>query len=491
MEPIKLKKLLKNLPIDTVKGSKEIEIKGLSSDSRRVAPGDLFIAKQGKTHHAARFIPDAVASGAVAILTDLYDPFHPDIVQIIHPDVSKIEALLAREYYDHADQRLFLIGVTGTNGKTTTTQMIYHALRQLEGETGLIGTIECLLGGGRAIPSEHTTPDILTNYKFFHEMVSLGCKSCVMEVSSHALDQGRVAPIEFDTAVFTNLTQDHLDYHGNMDQYAEAKAQLFTMLSPQGSKPFIKTAVVNGDDPYEKQILTHCSAKIIRYGLDPSADLYATDLSLSASGLSFTIHYAERKYPFSTSLIGRYNVYNLLAAIGALLTRGYSLEKILPALETFHTTSGRLERVKNKKNLNLFVDYAHTEDALHNVLITLRELNPKRLITLFGCGGDRDQTKRPKMGAVAEKLSDLIIVTNDNPRQEDPDAIIRGILSGIQDLSRVLVLPDREEAIHRAIQLAAPEDIVLIAGKGHETYQIFSQRRIAFDDRCIAQAAAE
>jgi UDP-N-acetylmuramoyl-L-alanyl-D-glutamate--2,6-diaminopimelate ligase len=485
MERVQLKKLLKNIPVKAIKGSKETEVSGLCSNSKWVAPGDLFIAKKGLTQDGARFIPDAIAAGAVAVLTDLYDPFITNVVQILHPDVASVEAAIAKEFYGHPSDHLFLIGITGTNGKTTTSYLIRHLLECSQERCGLIGSIEWVVGK-HLFPSEKTTPDILQNYKLFHDMIVQKCTSCVMEVSSHALDQGRVRSIEFDVAVFTNLTQDHLDYHKTMEEYAKAKAGLFSNLQPQGKNHFPKWAIINADSLYFSQMTAHCSAHILSYGIDRACDLRASNIRLSASGMQFEVVFQGKTHCLTSSLIGRFNVYNLLAAMGVGLARGLTLKQIVSALSSFKRVRGRLERIPNDRGIHIFVDYAHTDDALYNVLNTLKELKKGRLITLFGCGGNRDAEKRPKMGAVVESLSDLSIITSDNPRREDPEEIIRNILDGLKDPSQALVIVDREEAIRRAIDMATPEDIVLIAGKGHENYQIFSHRTIEFDDRAVA-----
>src|ERR1700722_5487991 len=345
MERVKLKKLLKNIPVQSVKGSKEIEISGLCSNSKLVAPGDLFIAKKGLTHDGARFIPDAIAAGAVAILTDLYDPFIADsVVQIIHSNVTSVEAEIAKEFYGHPSDRLFLVGITGTNGKTTTSYLIRHLLEKNSEPCGLIGTIEWIVGN-HIFPSGKTTPDVLQNQKLFYEMVEHGCKNCVMEVSSHALDQGRVRSIDFDVAIFTNLTQDHLDYHQTMEQYAKAKSTLFS---------FAKWAIVNADSAYTAQMIAQCPAKILRYGIDQPCDLTARNIQLSASGLKCEIDFRGETLPFSSSLIGRFNVYNLLAAVGTGLAHGFGLKQILHALSSFTTVSGRLERIPNEQGMNIF-----------------------------------------------------------------------------------------------------------------------------------------
>jgi UDP-N-acetylmuramoyl-L-alanyl-D-glutamate--2,6-diaminopimelate ligase len=488
MTKVQLKKLLKNIPVKAIRGSKDIEILGLCSNSKLIAPGDLFIAKKGLTYDGARFIPDAIAAGAVAVLTDLYDPFISNVVQIIHPDVAFVEAAIAKEFYDHPSDQLFLIGITGTNGKTTTSYLVRHLFERNKEHCGLIGTIEWIVGR-HVFPSEKTTPDILQNYKLFHDMVVNGCENCVMEVSSHALDQGRVRSIEFDVAVLTNLTQDHLDYHKTMEEYAKAKAKLFSNLQTNGKKHFSKWAVINADSPYFSQMVANCPVNILSYGIEQSCDLHARKIRLFASGMEFEVVFRGETHHFISSLIGRFNVYNLLAAIGVGLARGFTLKQILYTLSSFKTVPGRLERIPNDRGMNIFVDYAHTDDALSNVLNTLKELKTGRLITVFGCGGNRDVAKRPKMGAVAESLSDLLIVTSDNPRHEDPNEIIRHILVGLKHPSQALVIVDREEAIRRAVNMAIPEDIILIAGKGHENYQIFSHQTIEFDDRTVAQAA--
>jgi UDP-N-acetylmuramoyl-L-alanyl-D-glutamate--2,6-diaminopimelate ligase len=474
---MKLKKLLKDIAVQEIKGSKEIEITGICSNSKLVAPGNLFIAKKGLTHDGARFIPEAIAAGAVAVLTDIFDPFLSSVVQIIHPDVAAIEAKLAATYYQHASDSLFMVGITGTNGKTTCTYLVKHLLDGVGGTTGLIGTIEWIVGKSY-LPSTLTTSDVITNHKLFYEMQAAGCNSAVMEVSSHALDQKRVEGIDFDVAVFTNLTLDHLDYHKTMEKYAEAKAKLFSSLNQ--SKKKIKCAVVNADSQWTPEIVKGCQAPIITYGIENKADLQASEIVLTSKGMQFTVNYQGKKIPFSCSLIGRFNVYNCLAALAVALIKGIPLETSLELLRTFKRVPGRLER-----------DYAHTDDALQNVLLTLRETKKGRLITVFGCGGNRDQSKRPKMGEVAERLSDVAIITSDNPRSEDPKEIINQILAGLKNPLDSIVISDRKEAITHAVRMASDDDIVLIAGKGHENYQIFAHQTIAFDDRKIALQAIE
>lgn len=480
MEPVKLKALLKDLPV-TLKGQKEVEVTGITANSRQVAPGNLFLAKKGLTQDGSRFIPDAVAAGASVVVTDIYNPFL-EVTQVITTDVGAIEAALLSRFYDFPADKLFLVGITGTNGKTTTSYLVRHVLQNGGQNCGLVGTIEWIVGD-TILPSTHTTPDLVTLTKLFSDMVTHGCKSAVMEVSSHALDQERVRALPFDVAVFTNLTQDHLDYHQTMESYAAAKAKLFAMLPKEG------IAVYNLDCSWHPQVTRGCEAKKISYGFDVKADLRASDLEMTAQTMHFLVHYKDKAVRCSSHLIGRFNVYNLLAAMGVGLSYGLPLERIVQRLGSFQSVRGRLERVPNERNLNIFVDYSHTDDSLKNALETLRECGTGKLITVFGCGGDRDRTKRPKMGAVAATLSDFSIVTSDNPRSEDPEAIIREILPGFKECRNFIVEVDRKAAIQRAIEMATPEDIILIAGKGHENYQIFSHQTIHFDDREVAQQA--
>lgn len=490
---MKLRKLLKDIPVQIVKGTKEVEITGICSNSKLVSPGNLFVAKKGFTHDGAQFIADAVAAGAAAVLTDIYDPFLEDAVQVIHPDVVAIEAKIAAEYYRHPSQDLLIVGITGTNGKTTCSYLIKHLMDGIGKQCGLMGSIERIIGKNY-VPAPQNTPDAITNQKLLHEMGLNECKAAVMEVSSHGLDQGRVREIDFDIAIFTNLTLDHLDYHKTMENYAAVKAKFFSTLGTETTnrkKKGKKFAVANADSPWFEAILGNCKESILTYGIEKKADVWASDIKLSSKGTSFTVNYQNENSRFSTALIGRFNVYNCLAAITAGIGQNLPLDRVLETLSTFKTVPGRLERVANKKGLNIFVDYAHTDDALKNVLETLKEIKSGKLITVFGCGGDREVSKRPKMGEIAEQFSDFTIVTSDNPRNEDPESIIKQIIAGFKQAKHYIVEPDRMEAINKAIKMAKQEDIVLVAGKGHETYQIFAHQTIEFDDRKAAAAACE
>jgi UDP-N-acetylmuramoyl-L-alanyl-D-glutamate--2,6-diaminopimelate ligase len=471
---MKLKKLLKELSGFEVRGSREVEVSGLSNHSQGVAPGHLFIARRGQNFDATRFIEEAVSSGAVAVLTDIYDPGFDKITQIISPDVASLEPVLAARYYGNPSQELFTVGVTGTNGKTTTAYIIQHLLPNC----GLIGTIEYIVGFHR-YDAVRTTPDVVANHKLLREMIAGGCTSAVMETTSHALEQGRTAGIAFDVGVYTNLSQDHLDYHKTMDNYARAKSRLFSQVT--GS------AVVNNDDPYHEQVLGNVQVPVLSYSIEGEADLVASSLDFSGGGTTFQLQYRDQSLTVSTSLTGRFNVSNCLAALGVALCQGIPLSSAVAALTTFPGVPGRMESISNSLGLNILVDFCHTPDALKNVLSALRESVEGRLVVVFGCGGDRDQTKRPLMGEVAEHLADLSIITSDNPRNEDPIEICNHILAGFRNRENVEVQVDRRAAIESAISNAKEGDTILVAGKGHEPTQTFAHETIAFDDRDVVR----
>jgi UDP-N-acetylmuramoyl-L-alanyl-D-glutamate--2,6-diaminopimelate ligase len=473
---MKLKKIIKDIPQVQVKGSKEIEITGISSNSKLVSPGNLFVARSGLKEHGSKYIPEAISAGAVAIVTDMYDPTLSDVVQVIHPDPGSVEGTLAAEYYQHPSEELFTVGITGTCGKTTSSYIAKSLLDQLGGSTGLIGTVQYIIGQNR-YQANRTTPDVSTNHKLFREMVNQKCDAAVMEVSSHALDQKRVDRIHFSVGVFTNLSQDHLDYHPTMKDYFAAKKKLFL----QSEK-----AILNADAPETAEIISEFKGPILTYGLRNTADLTASSLEYTAEGTSFTLNYKGHSVTTTIPLIGQHNVYNALAATGIALTRGHALEAIASALPNLSQVVGRLESVPNALGLKIFVDFAHKEDALKKVLESFQVLNFKRLIVVFGCGGDRDRTKRPKMGAVCESYADVVIITNDNPRTEDPQAIAQEILSGFKDPSRPVIELDRRTAIAKAIAIATPEDCIVIAGRGHESHQIFAHHTIQFEDCKVA-----
>lgn len=462
-----MESLIKDLPVKIY--GKKVKITDLSAHSKTVSPGTLFIDKSRGAH-----IPEAIQGGAVAIATDRFYPLYREITQIVTENILDFEREVAFRFYEKPDLELFLTAITGTNGKTTTTYLIKHLMDQKNEKCGLLGTVEWIIGD-HILPSTHTTPDLITTLKLLRQMRRQKCKAGVMEVSSHALDQGRVRDIHFDAAIFTNLSQDHLDYHKTMEAYAAAKVKLFSSLAPEAY------AIINIDDPWAPLMLQDCKSHVIKYGFQENADLKASAMKLSPQGMEFLLEYQGQKVMIQSPLIGRFNAYNLMAATGVGLIR-WSLQEIAAIWPTFHSVPGRLQRVINPKNLNIFVDYAHTDDALTNVLQTLNEIKQGKIITVFGCGGNRDTAKRPKMATAAEALSDFVIVTTDNPRHEDPCDIIRHIIAGFQNKSHYMIEMDRARAIQRALQLATPDDIVLIAGKGHEKVQIFKDATLPFDD---------
>ncbi len=474
---MKLKKLLKVIPEIIIKGSKEIEITGICSNSKIVSPGNLFIAKKGLTYDGAKYIPEAIEGGAIAILTDLYDPTYKDMTQLITPDVNELEAILAAEYHGNPSKSLTMIGITGTNGKTTVSYLVKNILDRVSGPTGLIGTVEYIIGEHK-LPATHTTPDVTLNHKLLHEMVLSGCKSAVMEVTSHALIQNRVSNIYFDVAVFTNLSQDHLDFHGTMEEYRKAKNLLFRNMR-NGS------CVINVDDPAHDEIMKGCSSTVLTYGIEKEADLRAENIVYADHTTSFDLVIKTNRYLCKTPLPGKYNVYNCLAAFGVGLTQQIPIEKLLEIAQTFPQVRGRLEQIPNETGTKIFVDFAHTEDALKNILLCLKEMPHRKIITIFGCGGNRDKTKRPRMAKIAEQLSDVIIVTSDNPRNENPEDILDDIIAGFSGNTTFLREVDRKIAFEKAMEIAEPGDILLIAGKGHESGQIFAHNTVEFNDALV------
>lgn len=483
---MKLKTVIQGLAVE-VKGSKEIDISGLACDSRRTAPGNLFIAKRGTKADGTEYLAQAVENGATAVLTRFYDPFLK-ATQLIHPAPESIEAALASRFYRQPSKELFVFAVTGTKGKTTTTYLAKHLFDFLGRPAGLSGSVEMVVKARRA-PSTMATQDLLVNHKLLREMVDAGCNAAVLEVSSHGLHQGRVAEIAFDAALFTNLMPDHLDYHSTMEEYALAKQILFRQLeeSPKQNK----LAIANADDPWTPRILEGCKAPQLLFGLGDSADVRAEAIELSAAGTRFVVCARGERQIFTTHLIGRFNVYNLLGAISLGLSLGCSLEELSICFASFHGVPGRLERVKNSTGKHVFVDYAHMGEALENVLSTLKQISTGKIITVFGAGGNRDPGRRKGLAQAAEKFSDLCVVTSDNPREEDPQEIVRQILAAFQQPKAARVELDRKKAIELAIGLAGPGDLVLIAGKGHEKVQIFAHQTVPFDDCAVALAALE
>lgn len=480
---MRLSELTAGLPIERVGGGTEdAEITGVSDDSRTVDPGGLFIARVGSQADGARYVDDAAQRGAAAVLADR--PVEaPAGVATLVGDATGLTARLAERFHGHPSRTLTLIGVTGTNGKTTTAWMSRHLLNATGRRCGLISTIEVDAGdAATARPASLTTPGACELSRTLRSMVDGGCEACVMEVSSHALDQGRADALAFDTAVFTNLSGDHLEYHGSMEAYAAAKARLFTLLDGRGA------AVVNADDPASARMVAETRGRVIRYGLGEDAELTASIESAAGTGTTLGLRWGEARAGATLPLVGRYNVANLLAAIGATWDEAIGLSTLAEAAGSMTPVPGRLEQVTPADApFTVLVDYAHTDDALRNVLETLRPLTPggAKLRVMFGCGGVRDATKRPRMAKVACALADAVVVTSDNPRDEDPRRIIDAIVAGVPRAARGRVerIVDRAEAIGAIIEAARPGDVVLLAGKGHEEYQEIGSERRPFDDR--------
>jgi UDP-N-acetylmuramoyl-L-alanyl-D-glutamate--2,6-diaminopimelate ligase len=458
-------------------------IEDLAYDSRRVKKGGLFFAFPGARADGRSFAEQAVKAGAVAVASELPAPggFPGDWIEVEHG--RQALALAARNFYGRPDERIGVTGITGTNGKTTTSYLIDSILRTADKTTALIGTIEYHLGD-KVLPAVNTTPESLDLYRLLAELERMGGTYATMEASSHALALGRIYGMHFHTAVFTNLTRDHLDFHQTMENYFAAKQMLFTGAGAS-APPF---AVINRDDSYGLKIEVGGETKVLWYGLGKDATVRARHISSSFEGLRFEVQAEGKHFLVQSPLIGRINVYNILAACGVGLSYGLPAETIARGIANCQAVPGRFERVDEGQPFVVAVDYAHTDDALRNVISMARSLQPKRVVTLFGCGGDRDRTKRPLMGQVAAELSDLVVLTSDNPRSEDPLDIMNDVLVGIRRKDTpCLVEPDRTAAIRRAIEEARPGDILILAGKGHETYQIVKDRTIPFDDREVAR----
>jgi len=491
---MKVRELLACIETPAVHGPAEAEVQGIACDSRQVRPGTVFVALRGLHQDGWRFAAEAVRRGAVAVVSE-HDPgagrapFGPRVCLARVADARRALADLSAAFYNHPAAGLLTVGITGTNGKTTTAYMVRDVLRADGRSPGLISTVQYEVGE-RVIPAMRTTPEAPALQALLAQMVDAGCGSAVMEVSSHALDQQRVSGADIDIAVFTNLTRDHLDYHGSMQAYFDAKMRLFRALG-RGGKDGV--AVVNTDDPWGQRIANAAdvAAERLTYGTDPTAAIQARDIRLGAEGSTFRVLTPWGEAEIRTALMGRFNVSNLLAALGTVCAAGVQLDLAVRVLGSETSVTGRLERIANPLGFQVFVDYAHTDDALKHVLATLREVTARRLIVVVGCGGNRDRSKRPAMGAAAARLADAAVLTADNPRGEDPREIIREMEEGFPRRAAYEVIVDRREAIFHAIAMAEPGDVVLIAGKGHETFQEFANRTAPFDDRQVAREALE
>lgn len=459
------------------------EITGLEYDSRRVTPGNLFFAFAGAHIDGRQFALQALERGAAAAVSELEKPadFSGPWIRVMHGRHALATA--ARSFYQAPDERIGITGITGTNGKTTTAFLVDSILRAAGKTTALVSTIEYHLAG-RVTPAVNTTPESLDLFRLFAGLEQAGGTHATMEVSSHALALGRVHGVRFHTAVFTNLTRDHLDFHHTMEDYFAAKRMLF---EGNGAPP-PGFAAINYDDPFGREIRLAPETRAYYYGFDERAGVRATGITAGFDGLRFDVRAGDLRFSVESKLVGRINAYNILAACCAGLSYSLSPDTIAQGIAACRAVPGRFERIEQGQPFLVVVDYAHTDDALRNVIAVARALQPKRVITLFGCGGDRDRTKRPLMGVAAAKNSDFVVLTSDNPRSEDPIAIINDALVGLRRFdTRHVVEPDREKAIRIAIEQAEPGDVVILAGKGHESYQVLKDRTIDFDDREVAR----
>ena len=489
---MQLETLLGGLAVRQVIGRRDRAVESIAYDSRRVQRNGMFVALRGEKTDGHQFIAQAVEKGSSVIVTEREESamLAGGATCVIVQNTRRALADLATTFYGRPAQRLKIAGVTGTNGKTTTSFLIKHICEKAGLRCGLIGTVRYEIGE-RVLPATRTTPESLDLQELLALIANAGCRAASMEVSSHALAQERTRGIEWDVAVFTNLTQDHLDFHGTLENYFEAKAKLFTQLSQQEKKQK-PIAVINIDDRYGEQLLGKIDKNITAatYGMGVRAEFRASNYRIEFGGTSYRLDARGKSYLVRLPLIGRFNVANSMAALAAANALGVNLREAVASLAKSPQIPGRLEMVPAKRQFRVFVDYAHTPDALLNVIKTLRELEPRRLLVLFGCGGNRDRQKRSLMAEVVERNADYAIVTSDNPRREDPAAIIADTEKGFRAHEYEKIV-DRAEAIARAVELAQPRDIVLIAGKGHEAYQEFADRTIPFDDIQVARRAIE
>jgi len=469
-----LKDLLAKVNIVSAKADMGIEIHGVSFDTRTLRAGELFIAIKGFESDGNDYVEDAVKKGAVCVLCEQAPVV--DVPYVLVEDARKTLALVSAAWFGEPASKLKIIGVTGTNGKTTVTSLIKCVIEKCTGGVvGLIGTNAYKIGD-MEFPSEHTTPESYVIQELLSTMVSSGCEYVVMEVSSHALHLDRVHGIEFDVGVFTNLSQDHLDLHGTMENYANAKAQLFAISC---------TSAINIDDEYANVMINHAKGPVLTYAInDDAADLVAKSVKLYADKVEFCALTIGNLHRVVMNIPGMFSVYNALAVLAAVYLLELDIETAAAVIQTCSNVKGRAEIVPVPRDFTVLIDYAHTPDALENIITTVREFTQGRVVTLFGCGGGRDSEKRPLMGEIAAKLSDFVVVTSDNPRTEEPSAIIEDILVGMRDVKTAhKVIENRREAIHWALENAEHGDVVILAGKGHETYQIFGKDKIHFDER--------
>lgn len=481
-------KLMEKLLIKNIEGDSNLEIQDIEIDSRKVKPGALFICLPGLTVDGHRFASDAVLNGAVAVLTEKDIDLPSHITKIRVPDTRRAMAVLSNVFHGHPTSKLNVIGVTGTNGKTTTTHIIEKILNDNSKKTGLIGTIQMRFGEYTE-KTNNTTPEAIELQRYFKKILDQGAEYAVLEVSSHALDMGRVRGCNFKSTIFTNLTHDHLDYHDTMDQYLETKSLLFSQLgNTYDERP--KFAILNTDDEVSNLFAKKTAAQVITYGIHHKADVQARNMEITSNGTSFVVDTFKGSIPLKLKLNGTFNVYNSLAAVSACLVEDIPLEQIKTSLETFEGVRGRFERVEAGQDFTVIVDYAHNPDGLQNVLKTAKNFTDGRLFCIVGCEGDRDRKKRPVMANIAVDYSDYAILTSDNTRSEEPEDILKEMSEGLKSknipIERYISIINRRDAIYHAIERAKPNDCIIITGKGHETRQIIKNNQsIPFDDREI------
>ncbi|MBM7659460.1 UDP-N-acetylmuramoyl-L-alanyl-D-glutamate--2,6-diaminopimelate ligase [Bacillus mesophilus] len=477
-----LQSLINQLHFYTYDSKENPVITSIEMDSREVKPGSLFICIKGYTVDGHDYVQQAIDKGAVAVIAE--KPLQVNVPVVLVSDTKRTMAILADFFYEHPTQGLQLIGVTGTNGKTSTTHMIEQIIQAADKKTGLIGTIHTKIGD-QVFEAKNTTPESLTLQKTFSQMKQAKVDTAIMEVSSHALDLGRVHGCDFDIAVFTNLTQDHLDYHETMTEYRRVKGLLFAQLGNTFHSDKKKYAILNSDDLASDEYKRSTAAHVITYGIREQSNVMAKDIKMNNSGTYFTLLLGNEVYPVQVKLVGLFNVYNVLAAIAACTAAEIAIETILSTLEKLEGVQGRFELVQAGQEFAVVVDYAHTPDSLENAIKTVKEFAQGTVYTIVGCGGDRDKTKRPLMANIATTYSDVAIFTSDNPRSEDPIQILKDMEAGVKEGSYQTIV-SREEAIGVAINAANKGDVILIAGKGHETYQQIGKEVFDFDDREVA-----
>lgn len=472
---MKLMQLLENVNVKEIIGSEHLNISGIAFSSLEVKPGNIFVCISGFKTDGHDYAEDAIQRGAIAVLAEK-DISDLGVTCIVTDNTRKALAQMAANFYEHPEKSFCLIGITGTNGKTTTTYLVKSVLESLGKTVGLIGTNQNMIGT-EVIPSKHTTPDSLELMQLFAKMREKKADYVVMEVSSHSLSLDRVTACTFDVGAITNITQDHLDFHKTMENYLEAKGILYKIT---------KSGIVNADDMSASYLLENSECEsMLTYGIENECDMRATNVELSEKGVSFDLTFENKNYQVELSIPGEFSVYNALTALSCLVSAGISMNDAVNGLKTARGVKGRVEVIETGRGFSVIIDYAHTPDGLYNVIKTIRGFCKGRIITLFGCGGDRDSDKRPKMGKIAATLSDYCVVTSDNPRSEDPEKIIMQIVEGMKDGCEYSVVVNRFSAIECALDMAKQGDVVLLAGKGHETYQILADRTIDFDEREI------